>query len=251
MRPTFMCLCGLLIFVTVTMSGCGEEDPGPEATQVDTITIDALPNGIAAPWEIVGPAGFSQSGTGSLSLPDMAAGSYTLTWGAVPDWTTPSPAEVTRSLAVDGTLTFTGVYIDDTGAPPGGFAIRASLDGEPWVGTQHLLAVFTVMGETIWVQLTGDDDEGDGAGNHTYISMSAICNTFSGSYPFTFDGSSIFTGGVAGYRLWTITSSTLTISRNDGTACEGSFAFEAVEPLFPANSHQVSGTFVLPVGGAK
>jgi formylglycine-generating enzyme required for sulfatase activity len=121
MRPTLMCLCGLLIFVTATMSGCGEEDPGPEPTQVGTITINPEPNSATGSWQITGPGDFSQSGTGDLSLSDMTAGDYTLIWGAVPDWTTPSPASVTQPLAAGGTLTFTGVYIQGTGVPPVGF----------------------------------------------------------------------------------------------------------------------------------
>jgi formylglycine-generating enzyme required for sulfatase activity len=41
----------------------------------------------------------------------MVTGSYTLTWGAVIGWTTPSPATVTQTLTENGPLTFTGAYI--------------------------------------------------------------------------------------------------------------------------------------------
>jgi sulfatase modifying factor 1 len=111
MRPTLMCLCGLLIFVGATMSGCGEEDPGPEPTQVGTITINQEPDGVNASWQLLGPGEFSQSGTGDLSLADLTTGDYTLTWGTVVGWTTPNPATVTQPLVEGGTLTFTGTYV--------------------------------------------------------------------------------------------------------------------------------------------
>jgi formylglycine-generating enzyme required for sulfatase activity len=41
----------------------------------------------------------------------MVTGSYTLTWGAVIGWTTPSPATVTQTLTENGPLTFTGAYV--------------------------------------------------------------------------------------------------------------------------------------------
>jgi formylglycine-generating enzyme required for sulfatase activity len=79
--------------------------------QAGTITIDPEPNTINAPWQITGPDAFDQSGTGDMTFANMTAGSYTLTWGAVTGWTTPSPAAVTQTLTTDDSLTFTGVHI--------------------------------------------------------------------------------------------------------------------------------------------
>jgi hypothetical protein len=111
MRPTLLCLCGLLIFVTATMSGCAEEEPGPEATQVGTITINPAPDGVNASWQLLGPNEFTRSGVGGATIGEMTVGNYTLTWAAVPDWTTPNPEVVTRTLVEDETLTFTGTYV--------------------------------------------------------------------------------------------------------------------------------------------
>jgi formylglycine-generating enzyme required for sulfatase activity len=108
-----MRIFGLLILVSVITIGCGDDDPGPEPTQVGTITINAEPDSINASWQLTGPNAFTKSAAGDALLADMTAGSYTLTWGAVVGWTTPSPEAVTQSLEADGTLTFTGVYIED------------------------------------------------------------------------------------------------------------------------------------------
>jgi formylglycine-generating enzyme required for sulfatase activity len=79
-----------------------------------SIVINPEPNSINAPWQITGPNAFSQSGTGDTTLANMAVGSYTLTWGAVTGWITPSPAAVTQTLALDGVVTFAGSYIENT-----------------------------------------------------------------------------------------------------------------------------------------
>jgi hypothetical protein len=81
MRANFICLCGLLVLVTPMTNGCGDgsENPvvPPVVPQVDTITIDPQPDSVNAPWQITGPSAFSQSGTGDLTLANMAAGRYT------------------------------------------------------------------------------------------------------------------------------------------------------------------------------
>ncbi|MBX7133995.1 MAG: S-layer homology domain-containing protein [Fimbriimonadaceae bacterium] len=55
-----------------------------------------------------GPATYSGNGT-SFTQPNAPPGNYTITYGAVPGYATP-PSE-TRTLAVGGTITFTGSYL--------------------------------------------------------------------------------------------------------------------------------------------
>ncbi|MBK7703805.1 MAG: hypothetical protein IPI34_13420 [bacterium] len=71
--------------------GCSDDD-GPGDPQTNAIIINPEPNSINAPWQLSGPGVFSDSGNGDETLEDLAAGDYTLTWGAVAGWTTPSPA---------------------------------------------------------------------------------------------------------------------------------------------------------------
>jgi formylglycine-generating enzyme required for sulfatase activity len=104
----------LLILVSAITIGCGEDDP-PGAPQIGTITINPEPNSISAPWQITGPGDLSQSGSGDVTLVEMPAGSYTLAWVPVPNWTSPSPMSATQSLVADGTLTFTGPYVAQVG----------------------------------------------------------------------------------------------------------------------------------------
>ncbi|MBK8164327.1 MAG: SUMF1/EgtB/PvdO family nonheme iron enzyme [bacterium] len=110
-----------MLLVCAVLVGCGD-DNGPVAPQVGTITINPEPNSINAPWQITGPNGFSQSGNGDATLGSKTAGSYTLTWGAVTGWTTPSPAAVTQTLMANGSLTFAGPYTV-SGTPAGFVAI--------------------------------------------------------------------------------------------------------------------------------
>jgi hypothetical protein len=111
MRKKFTGLFGLVLLVSVITIGCGD-DNNPGTPQIGTITIDPEPNDINAPWQITGPGGFSQSGTGDVTLEDAAAGEYSLTWGDVSGWTAPSSAPVTLALVADATLQFIGTYID-------------------------------------------------------------------------------------------------------------------------------------------
>lgn len=94
------------------------------------ITIDAEPNTIDAPWEIVGPGAFHRTGTGDEALTDLASGAYTITWLPVTGWITPAPDAVSVSL-VDGrnaTAEIEGTYRSRT------VTIDADPDiiGAPW-----------------------------------------------------------------------------------------------------------------------
>jgi formylglycine-generating enzyme required for sulfatase activity len=88
---------------------------GAYMVEATTITINAIPNSLSAPWRITGPNDFDLTGNGDTTLADMDVGSYELTWLAVPEWTSPAPASVTQSLQMNTTLTFTGTYVVRTG----------------------------------------------------------------------------------------------------------------------------------------
>lgn len=100
----------LALVLAIALAGCAGDDPA--APQTGTITIDAEPDGIGAPWQITGPAGFARSGADDATLDHLPAGEYTLTWGAVPDYAGPDPAATTQTLPAAGTVTFSGVYVD-------------------------------------------------------------------------------------------------------------------------------------------
>ena len=108
-------VAGYRIRVTDLASGASGENDEPIliSPQFGTITIDPNPNSLNAPWTITGPSGFSQTGNGDLTLTNRLPGSYTVTWGQVAGWNTPPPE--TQTLAPNGTLTFTGIYIQQTG----------------------------------------------------------------------------------------------------------------------------------------
>lgn len=101
----------LAAFVAIA-SGCGDD---PAAPAVGSFTINPEPNSISAPWQLLGPGGYAQSGAGDMTIVNMTAGTYTLTWGAVQGWTTPSPGVVTQTLVANGSLEFAGAYSPSAG----------------------------------------------------------------------------------------------------------------------------------------
>jgi hypothetical protein len=111
MRKNVACLIGLTLLVFAITIGCGD-DNHPGIPQTGTITINPEPNDINAPWQITGPGGFNESGTGDITLEDVAVGDYSLTWGEVTGWTAPSSAPVMLALVADETVQFSGTYID-------------------------------------------------------------------------------------------------------------------------------------------
>ncbi|MBK7702151.1 MAG: hypothetical protein IPI34_04270 [bacterium] len=100
----------LMLALVGALAGCAGDDPA--TPQTGDITIDAQPDGIGAPWQITGPAGFARSGADDDTLDLLPAGEYTLTWGAVPGFVGPAPASATLVLAAAGTVTFSGTYTD-------------------------------------------------------------------------------------------------------------------------------------------
>ena len=72
------------------------------------VAIDAEPDGVDAPWQLVGPDGFAHSGSGDLTMPVFGPGEYTLTWLDVPGWTTPDPVVQNATLAQGETIDFAG-----------------------------------------------------------------------------------------------------------------------------------------------
>ena len=90
-----------------------EGEPG----ETGTIVVDPDPDQLNAPWVLSGPQ--PDSGDGDETLTDMPVGEYTLTWGAVSGYITPS--QDVQDLDSDGTITFPGTYTpvgDDPEPPP-------------------------------------------------------------------------------------------------------------------------------------
>ena len=75
------------------------------------IAINPSPDPIFAPWSLSGPNSFSMNGSGDDTLA-LDPGDYTITWGAVSGWIT--PASEMQTLPAGDTVTFNGVYVDDS-----------------------------------------------------------------------------------------------------------------------------------------
>ncbi len=130
-----------------------------------SVTIDAEPNDLAAPWELVGPGGYSLAGSGDMTIPNVAVGDYTLTWGSVVDWASPSPTAVTQTLATGGALVFSATYVPQFGTitinpEPNGINAPWEItgpDGLSQLGSGDATLTCTVFGSytLIWGDVEG------------------------------------------------------------------------------------------------
>ena len=74
------------------------------------VVINGEPNGLDAPWHLLGPRGLDLSGQGDVKMVGMVAGEYWVSWGPIDGWD--APAGYARTLVADGVVTFDGVYIE-------------------------------------------------------------------------------------------------------------------------------------------
>jgi len=126
----------LIVSSLVPLSGCKDDDPvAPAPAQTGTVVIDPSPDTIDVPWELVGPSGYSEDGTGDVTLSKLDPGDYTVTWGDITDWIT--PVGETKALSAGATATFTCNYTeipvssgDFVFIPPGSFLMGCP-EGEP------------------------------------------------------------------------------------------------------------------------
>lgn len=200
-------LVAMSLLALVVVAGCDEDCPTvPEA---GTVAIAPEPDGIDAPWQLTGPDGYDLSGVGNATLPNLLVGDYTLTWGVVTDWETPSPATVTRALAADGSLTFTGTYVLQAGS--------ITIDPEP----DSIDAPWQLAGPGGFSR--------SGTGNTTLTDLAV------GDYTLTW-------GAVAGWTTPAPTTSTQTLTADGTLTFAGSYRSASLP--FPATPEQLVANFV-------
>lgn len=88
-------------------------------------TLQVRPSLSSASWTVTGPSNNSDSGTGNADL-SVPPGTYTVTWGNVSGYNTPSPSTV--SVTSGGTSTATGTYSTQSGT----LQVRPSLSSASW-----------------------------------------------------------------------------------------------------------------------
>ncbi|MBU8869545.1 MAG: formylglycine-generating enzyme family protein [Gemmatimonadales bacterium] len=147
-RFTGYTFCAVLIILGLFMIGCGDEE------FTGTIVINPTPDDIDAPWTLSGQT--DQSGIGSSKLTEMPVGEYTLTWGNIPGYSTPSNQP--QNLSDGGTITFSGTYVDVEENETGTiqiFQIPDDLDGASWSLTGPFNAA--ASGDTILTDMPVGD----------------------------------------------------------------------------------------------
>lgn len=77
------------------------------------VSITVQPAGLQAPWQLEGPDGFAETGSGDAEVLVWTAGTYTLTWLPVPGWSLPAVPVVSGTVTTSGSaLVLAGTYLD-------------------------------------------------------------------------------------------------------------------------------------------
>ncbi len=90
------------------LTACSDDPDRPEPKS--TVVVATIPDTLQAPWELSGPGGSQEMGTGADTLSGLTPGVHILTWGAVGGWLDPDPNPVELDVAAHDTTTFTGEY---------------------------------------------------------------------------------------------------------------------------------------------
>jgi len=151
----------VVVLFLILLSACGGSDDaeGPESDETGTVVVEQTPDDLpGAGWTITGQQG--AQGTGDVTMTQIPAGEYSVTWIPVAGYITPS--RDTQTLSADGIITFVGTYVmeDETGT--------VVIDQTP---SNLAGAGWTLTGE----------QEASGAGDTTLTEMPA------GQYAITWD----------------------------------------------------------------
>jgi hypothetical protein len=92
----------------------GTPCPGPA-----TVTIEVLPSGLDASWDLEAPGTPHElSGTGDAVLEYLPGGTYTIIWGEVDGFLTPSGGTESREVLLGEEVVFSGEYTEYLSAVP-------------------------------------------------------------------------------------------------------------------------------------
>jgi hypothetical protein len=121
-------VCSVLFF----LAGC-DDDPAASTSTTGTLIIDGSPMAVSFDWTLTHPDDSVTRGSGDKTLQDMAPGPYTIAWGDVAGWTTPS--NESRTLVAGRTEIFAGLYLEIVTTATGTIIIDPSPDvlDAPWL----------------------------------------------------------------------------------------------------------------------
>gem|GEM_PF-1650259 len=126
----------------------------PDEDNMGLLTITPVPVDLESPWTLTTANGFDLPGTGGGSIL-VTPNTYTLTWGEVPGWASPSPLTQTLTLPLAGSIEFTGRYLALSPLQVEGFTTRAGEQtGEidlAWTAVENVqipIADYLVAGNT-------------------------------------------------------------------------------------------------------
>lgn len=123
---------GLLLALGLLLSGCGQSEitAAKSVPTTGNIVVDADPDELNAPWTLSGPENLTVEGRGDSTLTSFAPGTYSVAWGAVPDWNAPTTGN--RVLAAGGSIHFNGVYTREISFEGLVFGTDSTLEVATW-----------------------------------------------------------------------------------------------------------------------
>jgi D-alanyl-D-alanine carboxypeptidase len=145
----------MMLVLISALAGCSDDDVPTVPLEGGTVVVDVFPDSIAAPWTLAGPSGYGMSGAQDHIEGNLVAGIYTIEWGAVTGWITPTSES--RTLAAGATVTFSGIYDEVEPELPLADRLQAALDSslaEAPYGRGASAAVL-VAGEEVWAGSSG------------------------------------------------------------------------------------------------
>ncbi len=174
------------------------------------LIIDAEPDILNAPWEINGPDSFYVSAAGDTTISELPAGDYTVTWGDVVGYKTPSPE--TQFIGSGSVVTYYGEY---TKLP----------------GTVHIDAVPDSINAP-WTLAGPDSLEITGTGDDT------IDNLTPGKY-------TIIWGLVTGYDLPNPAQESLILGAGEEITFTGNYVLSVGDVFVDPNPNDINAPWTL------
>ena len=98
----------MLLLVVTLFAACGSDPVQPETTGSISVVIE--PESLDASWQLFGPSGFNEVGSGAKTFEQQPAGDYIITWGRPEGWFPPDPLSWTQALTAGETLSFVGEF---------------------------------------------------------------------------------------------------------------------------------------------
>lgn len=138
-----------LLYISL-FSGCNGDKATDNEYSLGTIIVGSTPDELNAPWLLSHPFSDYTIGTGKDTIFDLSPGDYTVSWGMIPGWITPSDSS--HTLVANETVIYLGNYekeIIPTVTDIDGNIYQTIMIGDQWWMMENLKVTHYRNGEPI------------------------------------------------------------------------------------------------------